>query len=325
MASGKSNYMTDAVSGGTTPALHTRAHQGYINTHLKGIKLQYTGLGTELNSEYVRLGSPGANGARFVPELFKIRHEGSANFSVPVKFVKTTMVDGIMGVSKFDVTWTRSTTTCTVTTPVPHGFNTNQQLLVSNSSSVAAVPNVGTGIITVLSPTTFTFTCANAGAASGTATIGEVASAQRAVSWTRTTTTMTVTTTGAHGYATNDILDVTAISSASSFAVGLTGVITVTGATTFTFVCTDGGDASGTAIMGPASGNSVPVTASAAYTQAAIWTGTGVATVSNGVIGLGASPKWRKTDELRLVWGVITTVPPTTRSFYIEGFFHTIG
>jgi hypothetical protein len=317
MANGKSNYQTLLAAAAT--ALHTRPNKSLLQTQLRGIMLEYTGLATELNSEYVSLGVPGIEGARFIPELFKVRHAGSGNFSVPIKFVKTTMVDGIPGVSKFDCTWTRSTTTCTVTCPQPHGFSTNQHLAVTNSSATTPVPNGGTGIITVLSATTFSFTCTNSGATSGTATFAEVASAQRAVTWSRTTTTLTVTTQGAHGYASNDILDMTAMSSVASLAVGLTGVITVTGATTFTIACTDAGDASGTATMGPQDGNSVPLTSSVAYTQAAIYTGAGVATVSNGVTGLGPSPTWRKTDELRLVWGVITTVPPVTRLFHIEG------
>jgi hypothetical protein len=328
MASGKSDYMTDLVAAGLTPALHTRPKQSNVMEKLRSIDVRYQGLASELNSEFVRLAAPAAAGAKFIPELLKIRHDGTGNFSVPVKFLKTTMVDGIAGVSKFDCTWSRSTTTCTVTTPVPHGFATNQQLAVTNTSSAAAVPNGGTGIIVVLTPTTFTFTCPNAGAATGTATLAEVASAQRAVTWSRTTTTMTVTTQGAHGYASNDILDISVWSDLATLtgsALGLTGVITVTSATAFTFVCLNAGGASGTGSLGPASGNSVPLTSSVAYTQAAIYTGAGPATVSNGVLGMVPAPLWRKTDELRLEWGVITTVPPVTRSFQIEGAYLAAG
>lgn len=320
MPAGKSTYATALATG--PAALHTRPSENVIARKVRAISLEYAGLATELNSEYSLLTPIKAPGAQFIPEQFKVRHGGSGNFSVPIKFVKKTTVDGVMGVSKFDVTWTRSTTTCTVTTPVPHGFATNQHLSVTNSSATTPVPNGGTGIITVLSPTTFTFVCTNSGVTSGTATIGEVASAQRAATWSRSTTTMTITTQGAHGYASNDILEITAISDETPIAVGLTGVITVTGATTFTIVVTDDGDASGTITLGPASGNCVPLTSSVAYTQAAIYTGAGVATVSNGVTGLDALPKFRSTDELGIVWGVITTVPPVTRRFYIEGVYH---
>ena len=331
MANGKSDYMTDLVAASGTPSLHTRPKQAAVQTKPKALDLRYQGLGTELNSEYVRLAVPAAVGAKFIPELFKIRHEGTGNFSVPVKFVKTTMVDGTYDAgTKHDATWSRSSTTCTVTTTKPHGFATNQHLAITNSSSTAAFANGGTGIIVVLTPYTFTFTCLNAGATSGTATFAETASGQRAVTWSRSTTTMTVTTQGAHGLASNDILDVSAWSDLATITGGalgtaVTGVITVTGATTFTFVCPNAGGASGTGTLGPQDGNSIALTSSVAYTQAAIYTGAGPATVSNGVLGMVPVPEFRKTDELRLVWGVISAVPPATRSFQIEGVYHSEG
>jgi hypothetical protein len=318
---GYSDYQT-AVRAASAGSLHTRALQNKVASKVSFIDLQYVGRGVELNCEFVDLGSPAAINAKFNPETLIVRHGGSANFSVPVKFEKLTTVDGTkQNGRQFDATWTRSTTTCTVTTPSPHGFSTNQHLNVTNSSATTPVPNGGTGIITVLSDTTFSFTCVNSGATSGTLTVGEIVSAQRAATWSRTTTTLTVTTQGAHGYASNDILDVTAMSSLASFALGLTGVITVTSATAFTFVVTDAGDATGTITLGPARGNTVPITSSVAYTQAAIYTGAGVATVSNGVLGLGDLPIFRKEDKIILVWGVITTVPPTTRIFYVRGSY----
>lgn len=335
MASGKSDYMTDLVAAGGTPALHTRPKQAAVQTKFRGLDLRYQGLGTELPSEYVRLAVPAAVGAKFIPEMFRIRHEGTANFSALVSFVKTTMVDGTYDAgSKHDATWSRSSTTCTVTTTRPHGFATNQHLAITNNSSTAAFANGGTGLIVVLTPYTFTFTCLNAGATSGTATFAETASGQRAVTWSRSTTTMTVTTQGAHGLATNDILDVTAWSDVTTLTGGalgvVTGIITVTGATTFTFVCLNAGAASGTGTLGPQSGNSVPLTSVVSYTQAAIYAGAGVASVTNGVLGFVPAPEWRKTDELRLVWtgagaATLPTVPPVTRSFQIEGVYHSEG
>lgn len=323
MANGNTSFMAELLAPGL---LHNRALQNQVNRKKLGIILSYTGLGAELNSDYVRVAQPDIIRGRFIPEMCRIRLDGTGNFSVPVKFVKTTMVDGTkQNGRQFDVSWTRSSTTCTVTVPRAHDWATNQQLNVTNSSDTAAVPNGGTGIITRLSSTTFSFTCPNAGATSGTATIGEIVSAQRVATYTRSTTTVTVTTQGAHGYATNDILNITAgfdvLSMPTPGALGLTGVITVTGATTFTFACTDAGAASGSITLGPTVGNVVPLTSSVAFTQAAIYAAAGVATVSNGVIGLGTLPMWRKEDELRLVWGVITTVPPTTRVFEIEGEF----
>ncbi len=321
MANGYSDYQL-AVRAAASGSLHTRALQNNIMTKLTGINLDYTGLGTELNSQFVDLGSPDADGAQFIPESLRIRQNGSGNFSVPVKFAKLTTVNGtVQNGRAFNVTWARTTTTVTVTTPSPHGFATNQNLLVANSSSAAAVPNGCSGIIVVLSDTVFTFTCLNAGDATGTATIGEVISANITATFTRSTTTLTVTTQGAHGYASNDILTLVAMSSLASLALGVTGVITVTGATTFTMACTDAGDASGTLTVAQQAGNYVPITSSVAYTNAAVYTGAGVATVSNGVLGLGSGPVFRKEDKLILIWGVITTVPPVTRLFEITGTY----
>lgn len=311
--------------------LHNRALQNQTNRKVLAFLLEYTGLGTELNSEYVRVTQPNIIRARLIPELLRIRFDGTANFSVPVKFVKTTMVDGTkQNGRQYDVTWTRTTTTCTVTVPVSHAWATNQHLNVTNSSDTAAVPNGPTGIITRTGDTTFTFLCPNAGAASGTATIGEVISAQRAYTYTRSTTTVTVTSQGNHGLSSNDILNITAgfdvLSMPTPGALGLTGVITVASTTTFTFACTDAGAASGSITLGPAAGNYVPLTSSVAFTQAAIYTGAVIPAAVTTItpIGFATLPMWRKEDELRLIWGVITTVPPTTRVFQIEGQFYDL-
>lgn len=62
--------------------------------------------------------------------------------------------------------WTRSTTTATVTHPA-HGLITGLAVNVPISSDVAAI-TVGQKTITVTGVNTYTFTCLNAGAASGT-------------------------------------------------------------------------------------------------------------------------------------------------------------
>ena len=69
------------------------------------------------------------------------------------------------------VSWTRTTTTCTVTSPNHGIIGNNQRIFVENSSSPAAVPNGwgSSGLTLVpLDKDTFFFTCPNAGAASGT-------------------------------------------------------------------------------------------------------------------------------------------------------------
>lgn len=67
------------------------------------------------------------------------------------------------------VSWTRSTTTATVTSN-NHGLRTGNVIDVSLSSSTAAIV-LGQKTITVLTENTFTFTCLNAGSASGTLTM----------------------------------------------------------------------------------------------------------------------------------------------------------
>ena len=62
--------------------------------------------------------------------------------------------------------WTRVTTTATVTS-TGHNLRTGMQIIVMASSSTAAVI-LGVKTLTVLDANTFTFTCLNAGSASGT-------------------------------------------------------------------------------------------------------------------------------------------------------------
>ncbi len=67
------------------------------------------------------------------------------------------------------ISWTRATTTATVTSN-DHGLRTGLQLNVLVSSDTAAI-TLGTKTVTVVDANTFTFTCLNAGAASGTLTM----------------------------------------------------------------------------------------------------------------------------------------------------------
>ena len=64
--------------------------------------------------------------------------------------------------------WTRSTTTATVTW-TGHGFQVNDRIFVRDSSATSAITNLTVyAVATVLTADTFTMTCLNAGAASGT-------------------------------------------------------------------------------------------------------------------------------------------------------------
>lgn len=75
-------------------------------------------------------------------------------------------------------TWTRSGTTITVTTSRNHNLATGQSLFLAVTSDATATgavetsPGSGSKVITVTSATQFTFTGLNAGALSGTLTIG---------------------------------------------------------------------------------------------------------------------------------------------------------
>lgn len=70
--------------------------------------------------------------------------------------------------------WTRSTTTATVTS-TGHGLRTGMFINVGVTSDAAAIV-LGQKTITVLTANTFTFTCLNAGAASGTLTFASLSS-----------------------------------------------------------------------------------------------------------------------------------------------------
>lgn len=64
------------------------------------------------------------------------------------------------------VTWTRSATTATIT-DVGHGYETGALITISASSDIAAIP-LGTYTVTYISSSSYSITCLNAGAASGT-------------------------------------------------------------------------------------------------------------------------------------------------------------
>lgn len=73
------------------------------------------------------------------------------------------------GAAQINGTWTRSSTTVTVTTATPHGLKTGDycQFLISSDSTAATLGNKA---VTVSSTTIFTYTGANAGLSSGTVT-----------------------------------------------------------------------------------------------------------------------------------------------------------
>jgi hypothetical protein len=94
----------------------------------------------------------------------------------------TTLIplDGVFNnIAYSTATWARATTTATITTAAAHGYAIGQQVVVAISSDLAAIPLGVVTILTVPTTTTYTFTCLNAGGASGTLTIGLVAAANQ--------------------------------------------------------------------------------------------------------------------------------------------------
>lgn len=73
-----------------------------------------------------------------------------------------------LGGAETDVTWSRATTTATITSTA-HGLATGDIIYVVISGDASAIA-VGTKTITVTNANTFTFACTNAGAASGVLT-----------------------------------------------------------------------------------------------------------------------------------------------------------
>lgn len=324
MANGLTDYETQIASSASS--LHVRANMSTIHQNDRSAFARYTGLGNEDTEFMVTVCGPDGPRLQMLPESIRIRHNGTGNFSMPVRFAKLTLADGEFGTSKFPATWARSSATITVTTAVPHGFANNQVLNVTVTSDAAAVPLGTTGIITVLTPTTFTYVGIAAGGATGTLTVGEYISDLRQATATRSTTTLTVTTQGSHGLESNQKINLVSISDALIASAGVTGVITVTGVNTFTVAVTNAGATSGiTLTFARPQGNFTPITSEVAYTQAANYGGANVATVSNGPLGLGEPPMFRKADKFILVWGTVTTAIPTTRTLQISGTFRQIA
>ncbi len=79
-----------------------------------------------------------------------------------------TSISNITATTEYmDATWSRVTTTATVTTPIDHNLTNGQTIYVGVTSSAAAIP-AGYYTITVTGTNVFTFTCLNAGFTNGT-------------------------------------------------------------------------------------------------------------------------------------------------------------
>lgn len=125
--------------------------------------------GTETTNDVVELGPLGIAAARFLEARVRLPAHATAFINAAGKIGKKVKV----AQTPVAGNWTRSTTTATVTTATRHGLISGQTLIaITASSSVAAIVN-GNVTVTVTSPYTFTFTCLNAGDASGTLKFAE--------------------------------------------------------------------------------------------------------------------------------------------------------
>lgn len=157
----------------------------------------------------------------------------------------TGTVQAQSGVQAAGIAWTRSGTTATVT-QAGHGLSTGMSVRVSVTSDASAIP-LNAYTITVLDANRYTFTCLNAGGASGTVTLGLAGAGVGEVvgaTWSRSTTTATITS-AAHGLTTGQTIYNSVTSDAAAIVLGQV-TVTVVDANTFTFTCLNAGAASGT-------------------------------------------------------------------------------
>jgi hypothetical protein len=130
--------------------------------------------------EWIPLSSPGLAGTFGAGStcIFAASH-GPRSRILSGSTTRLINLDGLGNDVPAAATWARSTTTATVTTTRNHNYQIGQQVFVSISSDVLAIPIGLVSILTVPTGTTFTFTCLNAGAASGTLTIGPAAASNQ--------------------------------------------------------------------------------------------------------------------------------------------------
>lgn len=96
--------------------------------------------------------------------------ERTTGVSVGAGLVDT--VNSLLKFSNVPLNWTRSGTTATVT-ETAHGRSNGSTINVLLSSDTGAIV-IGTKTITVVDANTYTFTCLNAGAASGTVSLSQI-------------------------------------------------------------------------------------------------------------------------------------------------------
>lgn len=168
--------------------------------------------------------------------------------------------------------WDSGTTTATITTSAPHGFNTNDSVAITD---VTALGYKGTRTVTKIDATHFTYALASD---PGTY---PYATTVAAAAWAGGTATATVTTSAAHGLATGQTVT---LSNISPTAWNGTYVITITDTTHFTYAlaANPGTYSSGGQVSAPL-----------ATVAGAAWAGGMVTMATAAAHGLAPTSTWR--------------------------------
>jgi hypothetical protein len=148
MATFYSTYQTKQ-RGGTN--LHVKPDRDELTRVRRVATFYYTGLGTEVNTEYVVLGQLGIPGARIVADQCKLRYSGSG--TLDIKFT----------LQKRDVTLATATALTAVTATITAVTSATSLAAVSGAGDLPTVLGddylsllLSTGATTVTLPTTAT-------------------------------------------------------------------------------------------------------------------------------------------------------------------------
>lgn len=173
MANGKSEYKTqlDAAATSRNGNANWLNREKARHTLVDSVNI----LGNEIAEEYHDLGPVGLP-CEFVPETSRVRYglnlaAGAGTINFTARLVK---VFGATSAKQVTATYTRSTTTMTVTTVERHGFYAGQVIRITATADAATIANGAATVATVTGDYTFTITVTNVGAASGSITLGTV-------------------------------------------------------------------------------------------------------------------------------------------------------
>ena len=169
----------DSIKGGHIARIKATLSQKIFNQHFAFYlaDLIATGAAFTTNATGLLISVTLPNGHGFtslnIGQSVYLGGGAGAALIVPGRYAITAVSGNVVTLSPvFQATWTRSTTTATVTflggNPI---YSLNETATVSASSDVAAIVNSGVTLLTQASGGITTFTCLNAGATSGTLTL----------------------------------------------------------------------------------------------------------------------------------------------------------